>query len=201
MIPKNIIVTRPVDLTVDGREIKIIFEGSEDAFGNNHLYQLEYNNGQMNWKALSGDLGITEAGAGTIMVKYNDQVIIGEQGGDVKGVNPNGEIILLDKINNLINAFRKEYVKATECASPPYLYTYKGTLIVEWTPVVLEQKEINGQLQQQLIPIAYITAVKDDRVLGEIKIYKEKMIVIREGKITQETSLAGWKLPGWQFPQ
>ena len=144
------------------------------------------------WRIVSRDIGIGEAGAGVSMIEYNENVIIADQYGRLKLLNlEDGTVEELETLNEKIEQFHKKYVHRTEFQKPPELYRYKDFLIVKDAPAVPDSQ-----------PVVYILAVREGRAIGEIIAQGNKVTVFKDGIVTEKRSLDGRHQPfAWIFPE
>lgn len=164
---------------------------------NNGLALARVNGQDVKWKIISDDIDVVEAGAGTRMARVGERIIIAEQDATVKTVDiKTGNILPYQTVDNHIKDFAKENIYQMEFQSPPQVYGYKDIVIVSWTPAAIENEEI-----LKFIPMRYILAVKDNNVLGEIKLIRDKLYVIKDNKVKQVINIDGKTFPRWQFPQ
>lgn len=157
--------------------------------------------GEVEWKIIAGDIDVSEAGAGTRMARVGNCIVIAEQDNTVKTVDiVTGNISPYEEVNRRIKNFQGKNVHLTECLSPPAVHGYRGALIVSWVPAAIEEKEVNGNKIIHWIPMRYILAIKDDRVLGEIKLVRDELAVIKDDQVKQKMVVKEG-FPHWQFPR
>ncbi|SFR17244.1 hypothetical protein [Desulfoscipio geothermicus] len=156
---------------------------------------------EVEWKIIAGDIDVSEAGAGTRMARVGNRIVIAEQDNTVKTVDiVTGNISPYEEVNRRIKNFQEKNVYLTECLSPPAVHGYRGALIVSWVPAAIEEKEVNGNKIIHWIPMRYILAIKDDRVLGEVKLVRDELAVIKDDQVKQKMVVKEG-FPHWQFPR
>lgn len=195
ILPKGIEIDRAIDLSAINGQIEVTLE-CNDLTGS-YLYLVRYSNESLTYKKLTGNLGIIEADSGTQMLRLGNIVYIGEQSADIKEVNLNtGVITKSSELNNIIANFKKDYVKYTAYESSPTLFYNNGYLFLEWFPAVIDSPQGDRKYN-----VGLLAALKDDKIQGMIKIYKDKAMIIK-GDITSEViKLPDNMLPSIELPR
>lgn len=62
-------------------------------------------------------------------------------------------------------------------------------------------KEPAPDSKDSFIPTACVLAVKDDRIIGEIRANKDMIAVLKDGQLTEQKRMVSFIPLYWQFPQ
>ncbi len=180
---------RPVALQWDSNLIRCYIESVRDASlgGGWGLLEatLDRSVGKgdlVAWRVVTDDLKLSEAGAGTRMVKLGDDLYIGRQEGTVTRVNlRTGEQTDCPAIKDALDLFRRRYAPVVMGGSnPPALYAYGDALIVSWGNQVARELIENGQLIDDYQPVEYVLAVGADGILGQIQRVDDRVVVYNQ---------------------
>jgi hypothetical protein len=194
----------PASLSVgNGRTEAIVFvrDGSGVHEGRFCRYVLEA--GRLKAHGSSPTLPVQFAGAGPAFGRAGNRVYVAEPAGPIRYWDiASGEIVTDEVLSELLEAYESAYAPNREYANPPLLYGYRGTLVAVYLPGAYDPvldasgNEINISLYQTM----YVVALRDGQVLGEAVCHRGKLIVKKDGVVTQEVDLAHEYTGEWQFP-
>ncbi len=183
-----------------GGTIKVYFETwRTPACG---LAEVTVSGTNANYRVVSSDLGIFEAGAGTTMTKYGNTIYIGHQEGSVAAVDlTTGKVTEQAAITGAIRQFANLYAPRVECMTPPSFAAYGEYLLVSWQPAALATRLVDNQVSDQMVFARCILAVRAGKVEGQIYAREGRAYVLKGDQVTQtietldEYALRGWVLP------
>jgi hypothetical protein len=143
------------------------------------------------------------AGAGSTFGRAGDRVYAVEAGGRAQYWDLVSEEILADEtLPGLLKAYDEAYAPNRECLSPPYLYGYRGALVVVYYPAAYDavRDAAGNEIGTKPYRTMYVVAMREGEVVGEIILHRGKLTVRKGGAVTQETDLAPEYTGDWQFP-
>ena len=191
---------RPVAIDAAGEAIKVYFETwKTPACG---LAEATVTGTAVNYRLVSPDLGIFEAGAGTTMMKWGNSIFIGKQEGSAVSVDlATGKITEEAVITDGLRRFANLYAQRQECPVPPSFAGYGDTLLVSWEVPALAPWVADGQVWDHIVPARCVLAVRDGQVVGRMYAREGKVLVLKGEQVTQtidtldQAAFTGWVLP------
>jgi hypothetical protein len=99
-----------------------------------------------------------------------------------------GEIVTDEVLCGQLEAYESAYAPNREYANPPLLHGYRGTLVAVYLPGAYDPV------------LDAVVALRDGQVVGETICHRGKLIVKKDGVVTQEADLAPEYTGRWQFP-
>ncbi|NPV69553.1 MAG: copper amine oxidase N-terminal domain-containing protein [Firmicutes bacterium] len=195
---------RPIAAHWAGDQLKMYFETakSSDRGPVSGLVEATYSGNTVRWRVIAQDLEITEAGAGTRMVKVGGAIFIGCQDRKVFRVDiATGEVEPCSAIDDALQYFQERYANRTEAATPPSMYAYGDTLIISWEPPALREEQVGAELWDRMIPVRCILAVKNGDVVGRMFTAGGNTMVLKGDSVTQVIRVEDPNIPQWIFPR
>ena len=194
----------PASLSVvNGRTEAIAFVNDGPAMGEGRFCRYVLEAGGLQAYGSSPILSVQFAGAGPTFGRAGNRVYVAEPVGPIQYWDiASGEIATDEVLSGLLKAYESAYAPDREHASPPRLHGYRGTLVAVYLPAayvrVLDASgnEISNDFYQTM----YVVALRDGQVIGEAICHRGKLIVKKDGVVTQEVDLAPEYTGEWQFP-
>jgi len=190
---------RVIDIIAVGDSVEIVLEALTPNTANLDavLYVARLEGGRVTWQGPVSDLGVSEVGGGTQMGRLGGKVYIGVPGGEIRVVDlQTGEVTVDGVLTSLIQTFDADHSRPEEemCLARASVFGYRGTLILEYSP------------ERDRAPApAYILAVRDGEVVGEIEWVEGRLTVRKDGLTTMDVELLAPRAPSWAtfwvFPQ
>jgi len=194
----------PASLSVvNGRTEAFAFVNDGTAMGEGRFCRYVLEAGGLQAYGSSPILSVLFAGAGPTFGRAGNRVYVADPVGPIRYWDiASGEIVTDEVLSELLKAYESAYAPDREYASPPRLHGYRGTLVAVYLPAALAPvldasgKEIGTGFYQTM----YVVALRDGQVLGEAICHRGKLIVKKDGVVTQEVDLAPEYTGEWQFP-
>ena len=157
--------------------------------------------GVLEWDCLCADLGIQEAGPGATMARVKDTVYFAEPVGPIRYLEIQSKKTGICSLATLaLDAFKAQLDSEPLWASPPDLTAYGDTLLVQYVPGLPPGPIEGGSLSGSPQLAAYLLAVRDGEVVGEVIYQHGKLTVLSGGKAVLEVPAGAGLAPPWRFP-
>ena len=194
----------PASLSVgNGRTEAIVFVKDGSVMGEGRFCRYVLEAGGLKADGSSPTLPVQFAGAGPTFGRAGNRVYVAEPVGPITYWDiASGEIVTDEVLSGLLKAYESAYAPDREHASPPRLHGYRGTLVAVYLPAayapVLDAS--GNEVSNDFYETMYVVALRDGQVVGEVICHRGKLIVKKDGVVTQEVDLAPEYTAEWQFP-
>lgn len=151
----------------------------------------------VSWQLVARGLEMNQAGGGGVVRRFRNQLAVGDAMCVTLLDLQTGEYEPASEVNDAMRSFAEDFVKDVEFSVSAGTGAYGDFLLVSWSPACIERGE-DGRWT--FIPTQYKAAVRNSKVVCEIKRVGNRMWVEKDGEILQEIdppSYTRWTFPSW----
>lgn len=132
----------------------------------------------VSWHLVARGLETNQAGGGGVVRRFGNQLAVGDSMCVTLLDLQTGEYEPASEVNDAMRSFAEDFVKEVEYSAPAGTGAYGNYLLVGWSPACTERGE-DGRWT--FIPTQYKAAVRDGKVVCEIKRVGSRIWVEKDG--------------------